>query len=389
MHGLDAVIPVYRRADIAMQRGEGSWLFDTSGKRYLDFATGIAVNALGHSHPALVAALQAQASQLWHCSNMYRIPEQERLAARLTNAADMDAAFFCSSGGEAVEAGLKMLRRTQHRQGRNRVITFQGGFHGRSFAGISAGGNEKARQGYAPLLPGFDQVAFGNITALEAAITPQTAGILIEPIQGEGGVYAADTVFLQDLRRLADAHGLLLMCDEVQCGMGRSGALFAYQLAGIRPDIVSVAKGIGNGFPLGATLVTRPVADAMTPGSHGSTYGSNPLAMAVGNAVLDVMLAEGFFEAVQTRSALLHAELNALVTRFPALLKAVRGVGLMIGLVTQVDNYALADRLRDAGLLTAPAAGDKVVRILPPLNVAEEEIHHAISLLQTVLKDWT
>ncbi len=381
---MPAVMPVYRRADIVMARGEGCYLFDESGKRYLDFATGIAVNALGHGHPRVVAALKEQADKLWHCSNMYRIPQQEKLAARLVEATFADTVFFCSSGTEAVEAGLKIMRRAQ--APRFRIITFEGGFHGRTFAGISAGGNEKAREGYAPLLPGFDRVKFDDLAAVEAAITKETAGVLIEAIQGEGGIRAASKEFLRGLRKLCDEHGLLLMMDEVQCGMGRSGKLFAYEHAGITPDLVSVAKGIGNGFPLAALLSTAAAAEKMTPGSHGSTYGSNPLAMSVGNAVLDVMLAPGFLENVKEMGAVLKESLEELAGRHPHLVTEVRGEGLMLGLKTSVSNYALADKLRAAGLLTAPAAGDLIIRILPPLVIGKEHVEEAVSILNHTLK---
>lgn len=372
------VMPVYRRADVAMVRGEGCYLFDDSGKRYLDFATGIAVNALGHGHPHVVRALTQQAEVLWHCSNMYRIPLQEKLAERLVDATFADSVFFCSSGTEAVEAGIKMLRRAQFP--RFRIITFDGGFHGRTYAGISAGGTEKAREGFAPLLPGFDRVAFGDIAAVEAAITAETAGVLIEPVQGEGGVRVASAEFLRGLRALCDKRGLLLMLDEVQCGMGRTGALFAHEQAEIAPDILTAAKGIGNGFPLAAVLATERVAKHMTPGSHGSTYGSNPLAMAVGNAVLDVMLASGFFAGVQVAAISLRAALE----RLPGV-EEVRGMGLMLGLKVAGDHYALAARLRENGLLTAPAAGEAVIRILPPLVIGQKEIDEAADILHRTL----
>jgi acetylornithine/N-succinyldiaminopimelate aminotransferase len=389
MASIPAVMQVYRRSDIVMVRGEGCWLFDDAGKRYLDFATGIAVNALGHGHPHVVAALKAQAEVLWLCSNMYRIPQQERLAARLAEATFADSVFFCSSGAEAVEAGIKMLRRYHHAQGapRPRIITFEGGFHGRTMAGISAGGNDSAREGYGPLLEGFDRVAFNDLAAVEAAIGAQTGGVLIEAVQGEGGVRAAEHGFLQGLRALCDARGLLLMMDEVQCGMGRSGTLLAFEQAGIAPDIATVAKGIGNGFPLGATLAVAKVAAAMTPGSHGSTYGSNPLAMAVGNAVLDVMLAPEFLGEVSRMGALLHAELSSVAAQFPAVIGEVRGAGLLLGLRMEVPNHAFAQRLRANGLLSAPAVGDNTIRILPPLIIEEGHIAQAVDILVQTCKE--
>lgn len=375
-----------------MARGDGAYLFDDTGKRYLDFATGIAVNALGHGHPHVVAALKNQADVLWHCSNMYRIPQQEKFAARLVEATFADQVFFCSSGTEAVEAGIKVIRRYHYANGtpaRHRIITFQGGFHGRTYAGISAGGNEKAREGFGPLLPGFDRVAFNDIHAVEAAITPETAGVLIEAVQGEGGVRAASAEFLQNLRALCDAHGLLLMCDEVQCGMGRTGMLFAFEQAGILPDVVSTAKGIGAGFPLAATLATARAASGMTPGSHGSTYGSNPLAMSVGNAVLDVMLADRFFAHVCEVGALLKSKLEELVGEFPHIMAEVRGVGLMLGIKTRISNYDLAASLREGGLLTAPAVEDSVIRILPPLIITPLHVEEALAILRETFKKVT
>jgi acetylornithine/N-succinyldiaminopimelate aminotransferase len=385
------VMPVYRRSDIVMSRGEGAYLFDEAGKRYLDFATGIAVNALGHGHPHVVAALKAQADVLWHCSNMYRIPLQEKLAERLVAATFADTVFFCSSGTEAVEAGIKIIRKYHYASGSNRqrIITFEGGFHGRTYAGISAGGNDAAREGFGQLLPGFDRVKFDDIDAVKAAITPETAGILIEAVQGEGGVRAASPAFLQGLRALCDEHGMLLMMDEVQCGMGRTGTLFAFEQAGIKPDVVSTAKGIGTGFPLAATLTTERAASGMTPGSHGSTYGSNPLAMSVGNAVLDIMLAPGFFTHVQEMGTALKAALMEVAASFPHIITEVRGYGLMLGIKTSISNYALAANLRANGLLTAPAVGDGVIRILPPLIITKEHISQATTILNDTLKKET
>ncbi len=385
-----AVLPVYRRSDITIARGEGVYLFSPEGKRYLDFAAGIAVNALGHSHPHLVAALKNQADQLWHCSNMYHVTGLNRMAERLVAATFADKVFFCNSGGEAVECGLKMLRKYHDANGnpdRYRVITMQGGFHGRTLACISAGGNDIARKGYEPLMDGFDPVEFNNLVAVEAAIGPQTAAILVEPIQGEGGVNVATHEFLQGLRSLADRYGLLLFMDEVQCGMGRTGALFAHEQAGVKPDIVSSAKGIGNGFPLAACLATDAAASGMTPGSHGSTYGSNPLAMAVGNAVLDVMLAPEFFEHVSQMGAYLKTGLEAVVRRFPKALQEVRGTGLMLGLKTHRSHYELVDRLRSGGLLTAPAENN-VIRIVPPLIIGPAHVDEALEILNTAVEGW-
>ncbi len=387
---MSSVLPVYRRSAIEIVRGEGVYLFSADGKRYLDFATGIAVNALGHCHPHVTKALKAQADILWHCSNMYRMPGLERLAERFVEHTFADKAFFCNSGSEAVECGLKMLRKYHDAQGnpdKYRVITMQGGFHGRTFACISAGGNDVARKGYEPLLDGFDRAEFNDIASVKAAITSKTAAILVEPIQGEGGVHVATKEFLQGLRTLCDEHGLLLFIDEVQCGMGRTGYLFAHEMAGITPDIVSVAKGIGNGFPLAACLMTDAVASAVTPGSHGSTYGSNPLAMAAGNAVLDVMLEEGFLAQVRAVGKLLKQELANFAKQFPDIVTEVRGEGLMLGIKTARPAREVAEELRHAGLLTAPAE-DNVIRILPPLIITESHVSEAMQLLTAVCKEY-
>lgn len=387
---MTAVLPVYRRSNITIVRGEGMYLFSPDNERYLDFAAGIAVNSLGHCHPHVTAALKAQADMLWHCSNMYRIPGLDRLAGRLTALCFADKVFFCNSGGEAVECAFKMVRKYHDAYGhaeRYRVVTMEGGFHGRTLACISAGGNDIARKGYEPLVDGFDRVPFNDLKAVDMAIGPQTAAILVEPIQGEGGVRAATPEFLRGLRALADRYGLLLIVDEVQCGMGRTGALFAYEHAGITPDIVTAAKGIGNGFPLAACLATKAVASAMTPGSHGSTYGSNPLAMAVGNAVLDVMMAQGFFEHVTQVGDYLKAGLQSLVTDFPTLLEEVRGQGLMLGLRTRVMCTEMAEKLRVRRLLTAPAE-DRVLRITPPLIMEKSHADEGLEIVRQVCKEW-
>lgn len=386
---MSAVLPVYRRSDIIISRGEGVYLFAPDGTRYLDFAAGIAVNSLGHCHPQIVDALKKQADILWHCSNMYQVPQLNEYAARLASSCFADKVFFCNSGGEAVECGLKILRKYHDMNGnpgRFRVITMQGGFHGRSFACISAGGNEVARAGYAPLLDGFDRVAFNDMEAVRAAITQETAAILVEPIQGEGGIREADPAFLRGLRESADKHGLLLFIDEVQCGMGRAGTLFAYEQAGIIPDIVSVAKGIGNGFPLAACLTTDKVAACMAAGTHGSTYGSNPLAMAVGNAVLDVMLAPGFFQHIEKVGNLLKAELLAIAADFPDMVSEVRGRGLILGMRMKIPHIRVVEKLRAGGLLTSPAE-DNVIRITPPLIISEKHIHEAISVIRKTCKE--
>ncbi len=378
---MSSLLPVYRRSEIVIARGEGVYLYSPEGRRYLDFASGIAVNALGHSHPHLVKALQEQAALLWHCSNMYHHPQLTRFADRLVAASGFDKVFFCNSGSEAVECGIKIIRKFS--QKRNRIITFSGGFHGRTIACISAGGNEIARSGYLPLLEGFDRVAFNDLAAVAAAIGKDTAGILVEAVQGEGGIRVASAEFLRGLRHLADQHGLLLMFDEVQAGMCRSGRFFAYEHAAIKPDIVSVAKGIGNGFPLAACLVNDKVAACMSAGTHGSTYGANPLAMAVGNAVLDIMLADGFMENVIAQGSKLLAGLRDLAEKFPSLIEEIRGVGLMLGVKMRVSHREFAEQLREQGLLTSPAE-DNVIRILPPLIIEEEHSRECLAIFENI-----
>jgi acetylornithine/N-succinyldiaminopimelate aminotransferase len=387
---MSAVLPVYRRSAITISRGEGVYLYAPDDKRYLDFAAGIAVNSLGHCHPHLVQALVGQAQTLWHCSNMYQMPGLSRMAERLVAASFADKVFFCNSGGEAVETGLKMLRKYHDATGnpdRYRVITMSGGFHGRSLTCISAGGNAIARDGYGPLVDGFDRATFNDLASVEALIGTQTAAILVEPIQGEGGIREADVAFLKGLRALCDKHGLLLYFDEVQCGMGRTGHLFAYEEVGVLPDIVSVAKGIGGGFPLAACLTTDKVAASMAPGTHGSTYGANPLAMAAGNAVLDVMLADGFFAQVKRVSALLKQGLAEIVVRHPSLFAEVRGRGLLLGLKAMPPALQMVEVLRANGLLTSPAE-ENVVRITPPLVIDETHVNEALSIIQRTAEEW-
>ncbi len=382
-------MPTYLRADIALERGEGAYLFATDGRRFLDFASGIAVTALGHAHPHLVKALTDQAQKLWHSSNLYQIPGQQRLAERLVAASFADSVFFTNSGAEAIECGLKLSRKYHDEFGdpaRYRVITLEGAFHGRTLATIAAGGQAKHLKGFDPIVDGFDQVAFGNLNELRAAITGETAAILVEPVQGEGGMRAAGVDYLRGLRQVCDEYGLLLFFDEVQCGMGRTGKLFAHQWAGIEPDIVATAKGIGGGFPMGACLATEKVAGALTAGSHGSTFGGGPLAMAVGNAVLDVLLGDGFLAEVERVGRLLRQRLEDLARRHPAVIAEVRGAGLMIGLKCVLPNTELVSRLRDAGLLTV-GAGDNVIRLLPPLIIREAQIDEAIRILDGVCAD--
>jgi acetylornithine/N-succinyldiaminopimelate aminotransferase len=375
------ILPTYARVDLAFERGEGAWLIATNGDRYLDFASGIAVNALGHAHPRLVAALTEQAKKLWHVSNLYRIPEAERLADRLCAVTFADKVFFTNSGAEAVECAIKMARKYQsanNRPERYRLITFQGAFHGRTMATIAAGGNPKHLEGFGPPVDGFENVPFGDLEAVKRAFGAQTAGIMIEPIQGEGGVRVASPAFLRALRQLCDQHDLLLILDEVQTGMGRTGSFFAYERSGVTPDVMAVAKGIGGGFPLGACLASAEAAKGMTVGTHGSTYGGNPLATAVGNAVLDVTLAPGFLDHVRRIGLLFKQRLAELKDRHPAVLCEVRGEGLLVGLRCIVPNAKLVDALRAENML-APGAADNVVRLLPPLIVGEAEIGEAIA----------
>jgi len=382
---IPVVMPVYNRADVVFERGEGAYLFDTAGRRYLDFAAGVAVMALGHSHPHLVDALVEQGKKLWHTSNLYRVAGQESLARRLVDATFADTVFFTNSGVEAWECSVKVCRKYQYETGnpqRWRIITFQQNFHGRTTSAIAASKAEKMVKGFGPVMEGFDIVAFGNLNEVRAAITDETAAICMEPIQGEGGIRVGDTDFLKGLRAVCDEFGLLLFMDEIQTGMGRTGKLFAHEWAGVTPDVMAVAKGIGGGFPLGACLATEKAAVGMTPGTHGSTYGGNPLATAIGNAVLDVMLAPGFLAGVEKVGRALHRRLAALVDAHPRVYTEVRGHGLMLGLKIDdaVANTAVVDRLRANGLL-AVAAGDNVVRLLPPLIIEDAQVDEAVAIL--------
>jgi acetylornithine/N-succinyldiaminopimelate aminotransferase len=382
---MSAVMPTYARADLAFERGEGAWLYTDDGRKFLDFCSGVAVTALGHAHPYLVKALTEQAGKLWHCSNLYRVPGQERLAARLVEKSFADLAFFCNSGAEAVECGLKLIRKYQHESGhpeRYRIIAFDQAFHGRTLATIAAGGQAKHLKGFEPMVEGFDRAPFGNLNTLRAAITPETAGILVEPVQGVVGLRTADADFLKGLRAAADEFGLLLMYDEVQCGMGRTGKLFAHEWSGVAPDVMALAKGLGGGFPVGACLATKAAAKGMTAGTHGSTFGGNPLAMAVANAVLDVMEAPGFFERVELTAGLLRSRLEALVGRYPKILSEVRGLGLMLGLKCAAENgnAQLSEALANENMLTV-MAGDNVVRLVPPLVIGQPEIEAAIDAI--------
>ena len=375
------LLPTYARVDLAFERGEGAWLFTPEGERYLDFTSGVAVNALGHAHPYMVAALTEQAQKLWHVSNLYRIPEGERLADRLCRLSFADTVFFQNSGAEAIECAIKMARKYQFECGkpeRYRIITFEGAFHGRTLAAIAATGNKKYLEGFGPPVPGFDQVPFGDLEAVKKAIGRETGAILIEPIMGEGGVRVVPHTFLRALRKLCDDHGLLLIFDEIQTGVGRTGDLFAYEHTGVTPDIMTLAKALGGGFPIGACLATAEAGKGMTTGSHGSTFGGNQLAMAAGNAALDVITADGFLDRVRKNSIVLKQRLAELKDRHASVIAEVRGEGLLIGLRMVPPASEMVDELRNEKLITV-AAGDNVVRLLPPLIIGENEIAEAFA----------
>ena len=377
------LLPTFARIDLAFERGEGCWLTATNGERYLDFTAGIAVSALGHANPTIIAAITEQVAKVVHVSNLFRVPEQEKLADRLCAASFADYVFFANSGAEAMEGAIKTARKFHAVNGapeRYRVITFEGAFHGRTLATLAAGGQKKYLEGFGPVVEGFDQVPFGDLEAVKKAIGPETAAILIEPIQGEGGVRVPENQFLRALRALCDQHGLLLVFDEVQCGMGRSGEMFAYQRTGVEPDIMALAKALGGGFPIGAFLTTKEAGKGMTAGTHGSTFGGNPLAMAAGNAVLDVMLADGFLDRVKRIGLLFRQRLAEIKDRYPTVIAEVRGEGLLLGLRCVVPNGDLVTALRDEKLLTV-AAGDNVVRLVPPLVVTESEVGDAMAML--------
>ncbi len=377
------LLPVFARIDLAFDRGEGCWLVATNGERYLDFGTGIAVNSLGHSHPHLVEKLTEQVGKLWHISNLYKMPDGERLATRLCEASFADMVFFTNSGAEANECAIKIARKYHAANGapeRYRMVTFEGAFHGRTLATLAATGQKKYLDGFGPVVDGFDQVPLGDLDAVKKAIGPQTGAILIEPIQAEGGIRNVAPQFLKSLRQLCDQNGLLLICDEVQTGIGRTGEIFAYQRSGITPDIMTLAKGIGGGFPFGACLATAEAAKGMTAGTHGSTFAGNPLAMAAGNAVLDVVLAPGFLDKVRHTSILLKQRLAEVKDRHASVIAEVRGEGLLIGMRSVVPTGQLVDALRGEKLLTV-AAGENVVRLLPPLVVSEAEIDEAVNMI--------
>ena len=387
---MSAVMSTYGRYDLEFERGEGPYLYTTDGRRFLDFAAGIAVNSLGHSHPHLVKTLQDQAAKLWHVSNLYNIPDQTRLADRLAEATFADKVFFCSTGLEAMEGAIKLCRRYHFANGapeRWRVVTVEGAFHGRSLATIAAAKNEKHLEGFGPPSDGFDQVPFNNLNELRNAIGPETAAIAFEPIQGEGGIRPADLDYLRSLREIADEFGVLLLFDEVQCGYGRTGKLFAHEWAGITPDVMAIAKGLGSGFPIGAVMATEESAKGMVPGTHGSTFGGNPLAVSVGNAVLDVLLEDGFLDGVEKKGKFLWDRLSEVVSRYPDVYKSVRGAGLMVVIKCVVPAGDVVVAFQKEGMLTVPA-GENVARLLPPLNIEESHIDEAIKIVDRVGKNW-
>lgn len=381
---ISPVLPSYSRAPLSFVKGEGSWMIEADGRRFLDFGSGIAVMALGHGHPALVEALKAQADKLWHTSNLYTVPEQVALAERLVEHTFADTVFFCNSGTEAAELSIKMARKYWYESGqpeRTTILTFEGAFHGRSMAAISAAGSEKLTKGFGPLLEGFEHLPFGDHDALRAAAAqPHVGAIMVEPVQGESGIRPLPDQCLKGLRDLCDEHGLLLILDEIQCGMGRTGRLFAHEWAGIAPDIMLVAKGIGGGYPLGALLATENAAKGMTAGTHGSTYGGNPLGCAVGAAVMDEVTREGFLDDVNRKAGLLRQKLEGLVAAHPDIFEEVRGAGFMIGVKCKVPNLDVVNAAYGAELLTVPG-GDNVIRVLPALTISDAEIAEGVARL--------
>ncbi len=381
---IPALMPTYNRADLAFERGEGCWLYTADGRRFLDFGAGIATSSLGHGHKHLTDTIAEQAHKVMHVSNLYRVPQAETLAARFVANTFADSVFFCNSGAEANEGMVKMIRKAQYEAGhpeRYRVICFEGAFHGRTLAMLAATGNAKYLKGFGPEVDGFDHVPFNNLNALRDAITPQTAGIIIEPVQGEGGIRPAQLQFLRDLRSTCDEFGLFLGMDEVQCGMGRTGKLFAHEWAGITPDVMSIAKGIAGGFPMGAILAKEHIASALTAGTHGTTFGGNPLACAAANAVLDVVLADGFLADVDRRARKLWFALVEVARENPAVFEEVRGAGLILGLKCRVPNAEVQDAFTAEGLLSV-GAGDNVVRLVPPLVVTDADIDTAVEMIR-------
>jgi acetylornithine/N-succinyldiaminopimelate aminotransferase len=386
---VSSIMPTYGQPKLAFEKGEGVYLYDSDGNRFLDFGAGIAVASLGHCHPHLIEALTSQAKKLWHCSNLYMIPEQIRLAERLVQNTFADSVFFNNSGSEAVELSIKIARRFHAVNGRSeryRVITCEGAFHGRSLATIAAGNQEKYLNGFGPIVDGFDQVPFNDIDKMRSAVSPETAAILVEPVQGEGGIRPMSLNYLKELRSIANEFNILLLVDEVQCGMGRTGKLFAHEWAGIEPDILATAKGLGGGFPVGACLAKEGPANVMTNGTHGSTFGGNPLAMTVCNAVLDVILGDGFLERVDVVARRFWIKLERLSENFPTVFEGVSGAGLMLGLKCIPKNSTVVERCNKAGLLVV-GAGSNVVRMVPPLIVEDDQVDEALMILETVASE--
>lgn len=385
-----ALMPNYGTPELEFDHGKGCYLYTKDGTRFLDFAMGIAVNSLGHCHPKLIEALICQANKLWHTSNLYRIDQSEQLASKLVAATFADRVFFCNSGTEAVEAGFKLMRRYHESTGqgqRKRIVAMTESFHGRTLAPLAAARNPLHSTGFLVGDMGFDQAVFGDLASLENCLTPETAGIIIEPVQGEGGIRVVNRDYLSKIKEMCNKHNVLLMFDEVQCGVGRTGSLYAYQQLGVQPDILASAKGLGGGFPVGACLATERVGSAMTAGLHGSTFGGNPLAMAVANAVIDELIHPGFLEAVVTSSEYFRRGLSELQTTYPQLLKGVTGLGLMVGLACEIPAGELITRLQQHGMLVVKAGGNSI-RLLPPLNVAQSELDEALSIIANVLEQW-
>ena len=387
---MSALAKNYNRRNIAFRRGKGSFLYATNGKKYLDFMQGIAVNSLGHANPYLIRAINNQAKKVWHVSNAFIIPEGEKLAKRLTQKTFADNVIFQNSGTEATEAAIKVARRYFYSKGKpnkNRILCVKNSFHGRTIAAIFASGSKKMTEGFGPKVGGFDHFRFGDHKSLKKAITNKTAAIMVEPVMGEGGIKVIPDWCLRELRKICNKKKILLILDEVQCGIGRTGKFFAFEYSGVKPDIVPIAKGIGGGFPIGAVLMTKRVASVMVPGTHGSTFGGNPIAMNVGNAVLDQIFKKGFLKNVQKTSKYFHNELNKIKKDYPKLIKEVRGVGLLIGLQLFIDQSKFIQKLQDNKLLTI-RAGENVVRILPPLNVKKPEIDLSIKIIRKVFKEF-
>ena len=387
---MSALAKNYNRKKIAFKKGKGSFLYATNGKKYLDFCMGIAVCSLGHANPYLIKAINKQSKKLWHVSNAFQIPEGEKLAKRLTQKTFADSIIFQNSGVEATEAAIKVARRYFYSIGqpkKNRILCIKNSFHGRTLATIYASGSKKMTEGFGPKIDGFDHFEFGNHQSLKKSITKKTAAIMVETVMGEGGIKVIPDWCLRELKKICNKKKILLILDEVQCGIGRSGKFFAFEHSNIKPDIVPIAKGIGGGFPIGAVLMTKKVASGMIPGTHGSTFGGNPLAMSVGNAVLDQIFKKGFLKNVKKNSQYFHSELNKLKDQYPKIIKEVRGIGLLIGLQLFHDQTKFIQKLMDNKLLTI-RAGENVIRILPPLNVKKKEIDLAIKIIKKVCKKY-